>query len=65
MLAVLLLAAVEPAIQEATQSDTPFQVSFVIAVGAAVVLTVLGLLAGIAPAMRALAIKPIDAMREE
>ena len=65
VLAVLLLAAVEPAIQEATQSDTPFQVSFVIAVGAAVVLTVLGLLAGIAPAMRALAIKPIDAMREE
>ena len=65
VLAVLLLAAVEPAIQEATLSDAPFQVSFGIAVGAAVVLTVLGLLAGIAPAMRALAIKPIDAMREE
>lgn len=65
VLAVLLLAAVEPGIQEATQSDTPFQVSFGIAVGAALVLTVLGLLAGIAPAMRALAIKPIDAMREE
>ena len=65
VLAVLLLAAVEPAIQEATLSDAPFQVSFGIAVRAAVVLTVLGLLAGIAPAMRALAIKPIDAMREE
>ena len=65
VLAVLVLAATEPIIQNAAQSEASFQVSFGTATGAAVVLTVLGVLAGIAPAMRALAIKPVDAMRDE
>ena len=65
VLAVLVLAAAEPIIQNAAQSEASFQVSFGTATGAAVVLTVLGVLAGIAPAMRALAIKPVDAMRDE
>ncbi len=64
-LAALALAAAEPVIQEFAQSGTPFQVPFRIAVGAASVLTLLGVLAGIPPAMRAMAIKPVDAMREE
>jgi putative ABC transport system permease protein len=42
-----------------------FQVSFGAAILAVVILTVLGLLAGLAPAMRAMNIKPVDAMRDE
>ena len=48
-------------------SEVPadFQVSFGAAILAVVILTVLGLLAGLAPAMRAMNIKPVDAMRDE
>jgi len=42
-----------------------FQVTFWVAVGAAALLAALGVLAGLAPAARAMAIKPVDAMREE
>jgi putative ABC transport system permease protein len=42
-----------------------YQVSFWTAVGAAVLLSVLGVLAGLAPAARAMSIKPVDAMRDE
>lgn len=42
-----------------------FQVSFWTAVGAAVLLALLGVLAGLAPALRAMSIKPVDAMRDE
>ena len=42
-----------------------FQVSFGAAVGMCVLLAVLGTLAGLAPAYRAMAVKPIDAIREE
>ncbi|HEY9551906.1 MAG TPA: FtsX-like permease family protein, partial [Prevotella sp.] len=42
-----------------------FQVSFWAAVGAVVLLSVLGVLAGLAPALRAMSIKPVDAMRDE
>ena len=42
-----------------------FQISFWGAVGACMLLVFLGLLAGLAPAVRAMAIKPVDAMREE
>ena len=49
------------------QSDTPahFQISFWMAIGACVILLILGMLAGLAPAYRAMAIKPIDAIRDE
>ena len=48
-------------------SEVPadFQVSFGAAILAVVILTVLGLLAGLAPAMRAMNIKPVDVMRDE
>ena len=48
-------------------SETPadFQVSFGAAVLVVFILTVLGLLAGLAPALRAMNIKPVDAMRDE
>ena len=49
------------------QSDNPahFQISFWMAIGACVILLVLGMLAGLAPAYRAMAIKPIEAIRDE
>lgn len=43
----------------------PFQVSFYAAIGACGILLVLSVLAGLAPAYRAMAIKPIDAIRDE
>ena len=42
-----------------------FQVGFWTAVGATILLTLLGVLAGLAPALRAMSIKPVDAMRDE
>ena len=45
--------------------DTSFQVSFWTAVAAMAFLAVLGVLAGLAPASRAMNIKPVDAMRDE
>jgi putative ABC transport system permease protein len=41
------------------------QISFGIAIGGLVILLVIGLLAGLLPARRALAIKPIEALNEE
>ena len=48
-------------------SDTPghFQISFWGAIGACIILLVLGMTAGLAPAYRAMAIKPIEAIRDE
>lgn len=63
-LAVLILQVIE----SATHADFPtsqFQISFGIAVGAALLLALLGVVAGLAPAIRAMKIKPVDAMREE
>lgn len=42
-----------------------FVISFAEALSAGALLTVLGLLAGLAPAIRAMSIKPIDAIRDE
>ena len=42
-----------------------FQIGFWTAVAAALLLTVLGIAAGLAPASRAMGIKPVDAMRDE
>lgn len=42
-----------------------FQIGFWPALGALVLLSLLGVLAGLAPAMRAMSIKPVDAMRDE
>lgn len=42
-----------------------YQIGFWTAVGAVVLLSVLGVLAGLAPAARAMSIKPVDAMRDE
>ena len=62
--AVALLQGLET-VTAASGHATSFQISFGTAVGAAAALTVLGGLAGLAPSFRALAIKPIDAIRDE
>lgn len=48
-----------------TSSTERFQISFWEAIGACAILVALGVLAGLAPAFRAMAVKPIDAMRDE
>ena len=44
---------------------THYQIGFWMALGAVALLSTLGVLAGLAPALRSMAIKPVDAMREE
>ncbi len=64
--AVLLLSLLETIVNG--MPDTPpanFQVSFWTAVIAVALLSVLGVVAGLAPASRAMSIKPVDAMRDE
>jgi putative ABC transport system permease protein len=62
--AVLVLQMVERGLQDDTSGAT-FQISFAIAIGAATLLALLGVLAGLAPTIRAMAIKPVDAIRDE
>ena len=62
--AVLILQGMESGVSE-TMPEAHFQIAFGVAVGAATLLTMLGVLAGLAPALRAMQIKPVDAMREE
>ena len=62
---VLVLAAVELGMTEEGILKATFQVSFGVALLAALLLSVLGSLAGLAPSLRAMAIKPVDAMRDE
>lgn len=63
-LAVGILALLE---QNATGpfEGINFQVPFWTALGAALLLSLLGVLAGTGPTLRAMSIKPVDAMREE
>ena len=50
---------------DALKPDAGFQIGFWTAVGALLLLAVLGVLAGLAPASRAMSVKPVDAMRDE
>ncbi|MDO4164571.1 MAG: ABC transporter permease [Bacteroides sp.] len=62
---VLVLQVLETAVNAPGKIATHFQVSFSLAVGTCLLLAVLGMLAGLAPAYRAMAIKPIEAIRDE
>ena len=62
--AVFLLNIVEKLSSE-PGAPVHFQIGFWEAVGACALLMVLGLLAGLAPAYRAMSVKPIDAIRDE
>ena len=65
LFSVIVLQMMELGFTEDGIVKSHFQVSFWTAVGAVAILAVLGVLAGLAPAVRAMAIKPVDAMREE
>ncbi len=64
-LAVLVLQVLEAAVNPQGVVETHYQVSFGMAVGTCILLVTLGMLAGLAPAYRAMAIKPIEAIRDE
>lgn len=65
MLSVIVLQMLELANTSDGITTAHFQVNFWTAIGALSLLTVLGVLAGLAPALRAMSVKPVDAMRDE
>ena len=65
LFAVLILQMMELGFTEDGIVTAHFQVDFWTAIGAAALLAALGVIAGLAPAARAMSIKPVDAMREE
>ena len=65
LMAVAVLQMLELANTEDGILNAHFQVGFWTALAAAVVISIMGVLAGLAPAARAMRIKPVDAMREE
>ena len=62
---VLILQMLETGSMEDGIITTHYQVSFWTAIFAALVVSAMGVLAGLAPAARAMSIKPVDAMRDE
>lgn len=62
---VSILQMIELANTEDGILKAHFQIGFWTALAAAALLSVLGMVAGLAPAYRAMAIKPVDAMRDE
>lgn len=62
--AVLVLQAMD-ILTAAEGNEYHFQVSFGLAIGTCALLIALGMMAGLAPAYRAMAIKPIEAIRDE
>ena len=63
--AVFVLQVLEAAANDPGHITTHYQVSFGLAIGTCALLIALGVLAGLAPAYRAMAIKPIEAIRDE
>ena len=62
---VLVLQLLETGSMEDGIITTHYQVGFWTAIFAALVVSAMGVLAGLAPAARAMSIKPVDAMRDE
>jgi putative ABC transport system permease protein len=65
LFAVLILQMLEMGNTEDGIASAHFQVDFWTAILAALVIAAMGVLAGLAPAARAMSIKPVDAMRDE
>ncbi len=63
--AVQMLRLTQAIVSHIPNMSAEFQIGIWTAVAAALMLTVLGVVAGLAPASRAMSIKPVDAMREE
>lgn len=67
-LSVLILQVVETAVGSSgdpASAGASFQISFWLAIGAALLIALLGILAGLAPALRAMHIRPVEAMRSD
>lgn len=62
MFTVMILSVLDLTMQS---QGVSFQISFGLALAAAALLALLGAAAGLAPARRAMSIKPVDAMRDE
>ena len=62
---VMSLTVAEMIVRSSGDFNPDFQIGFGLAVAAAALLAVLGVVAGLAPALRAMHIKPVDAMRDE
>ena len=62
---VFILEGLEKIAANAPSGPIAFQIDFNTAVISALMLALLGVLAGLAPALRAMGIKPVDAMRDE
>lgn len=62
---VFVLNVLEKAANPPGVVETHYQVGFGIAIGTCLLVVALGMLAGLAPAYRAMAIKPIEAIRDE
>jgi putative ABC transport system permease protein len=65
LFAVMILQMLEMANTEDGIVSAHFQVQFWTAIFAALAVSLMGVLAGLAPAARAMSIKPVDAMRDE
>ena len=65
LFAVVILQMVEMGNTEDGIVMAHFQVGFWTAIAAALMVSLMGVLAGLAPAARAMSIKPVDAMRDE
>ena len=65
LFAVMILQMLELANTEDGILAAHFQVGFWTAIAAALMVSAMGVLAGLAPAARAMSIKPVDAMRDE
>ncbi|MDR3236114.1 MAG: ABC transporter permease [Prevotellaceae bacterium] len=62
---VLVLQMIDLAVSDDGGATSMFQISFVTAVSAALIIIILGTLAGLGPAFRAMKIRPIEALSEE
>ncbi len=65
LFAVMILQMLELANTEDGIVSAHFQIGFWTAIFAAIIVGTMGVLAGLAPAARAMSIKPVDAMRDE
>ena len=65
ILGIVVLEMIELANTTGGVVTAHFQVRFWTAVNALALLTALGVIAGLAPALRAMSVKPVDAMRDE
>ncbi|MCQ2178278.1 MAG: ABC transporter permease [Bacteroidales bacterium] len=61
----IIFSVLNLSILEKATKNPAFMLDFKTAVTAVLLLAVLGLLAGLAPALKAMAVKPVDAMRDE